>query len=101
MESNRALRAWMLAVVLLALAVTAGTVSALSERDHPARMSPATLRPSSAQDQAQGLGAGGTFTLALAADAWTLDPAAATDGVSWLVKGQIYDTLVNTRRNTP
>ena len=95
MENKGAMRAWTLTVVVLALAVTVGTVSALSTADRPERMSPAALPASAAQDRAQGLSAGDTFTLALAADVWTLDPAASTDGLTFLVTGQIYDTLVN------
>jgi peptide/nickel transport system substrate-binding protein len=95
MERKRALRCWALAVALIALALTAGTVSALSTADCPESMPQATRFTSAERSQAPSLSANGTFTLALAADAWTLDPAAAADGVSWLVTDQIYDTLVN------
>jgi peptide/nickel transport system substrate-binding protein len=102
-ESKRTMRTWTLAVALIALAVTVGTVSALSERDHPelpaVRPDPSTSQPATLSNPA-------TLPYTTLVDVEsaapvTMDPHWMYDTASSQVAAQVYETLLMQKREDP
>jgi peptide/nickel transport system substrate-binding protein len=102
-ESKRTTRTWTLAVVLIALAITVGTVSALSERDHPEAQA---VRPSSSTSQPVAPDSPATVPYTTLVDVLlpgpeTLDPHWMYDTTSQRVAFQVYEALLMHEREDP